>query len=169
MIDYIEKIKSWLQEENKYIITQIQKPEVSFLLKVEGKQKNSFLPFHIFSMAEPNDKIMVYWGWSLLPEYIEGLKVTDDEVKRRFYDDLFACSFLTHVIMRFSPSIENLQSDLKLNLQEIQAQKVIRTDGLTKDRLIDAILQTMDAYGYVMLLFQKYNMYHPKFDPSSLM
>ena len=60
MIDYIEKIKSWLQEENKYIITQIQKPEVSFLLKVEGKQKNSFLPFHIFSMAEPNDKIMVY-------------------------------------------------------------------------------------------------------------
>ena len=120
-------------------------------------------------MAEPNDKIMVYWGWSLLPEYVEGLKVTGDEVKRRFYEDLLACTFLTHVLMRFTPPIENLQSNLKLNLEEIQAQKVIRTDGLTKDRLIDAIVQIGDTYGCVMLLFQKYNMYHPRFDPSGLM
>ena len=63
------------------------------MLRVESKEKESFLTFYIFSVLDSNDKIGVYWGWSLFPEYVEGLRVTNKEVKRQLYQDLFDSSF----------------------------------------------------------------------------
>jgi hypothetical protein len=60
MADDIEKIKSWLEEENKFIITEEQQPECRFMLRVESKEKESFLTFYIFSVLDSNDKIWVY-------------------------------------------------------------------------------------------------------------
>ena len=69
--------------------------------------------------------------------------------------------------MQLKPPIEDLMSNIALNIEEIRAQKVIMNDGLTKDRLFDAIYQVVDMYGYTMSVFEKYNLYHPRFDPSS--
>lgn len=112
------------------------KPECHFMLRVESKKKESFLTFYIFSVLDSNDKIGVYWGWSLLPEYVEGLRVTNKEVKRQLYQDLLDSSFLSHVIMQLKPPIEDLMSNIALNIEEIRAQKVIMNDGLTKRSVI---------------------------------
>jgi hypothetical protein len=100
-------------------------------------------------------------------DHIEGLRVTNKELKEQLYQDLLDGSFLSHVMVQLKPSIEDLKSDITLNIEEIEAQKVIRSDGLTKDRLLDAIYQVIDMYGYMMSLLGKYHLYHRRFDPSS--
>ena len=52
-----------------------------------------------------------------------------------------------HVRLTFNPNIEYLES--------MEAQKVIRFDGLTKDRLFDVMTQVHDGFAFIMHQFQK--------------
>jgi hypothetical protein len=157
-----EKIKLWLSEEGKFDVKEEPKPETHFFLRVDYKlPPTSIIPLFIFAPREEKiDKIVVLWKWSLLPEYRESFLAINDSVKNELRKDIECGFMLMHLLSKFTPNIEYLQS--------IEAQKVIRIDGLTKDRLFDVMTQVHDGFAFIMLQFQKYNFWPPSFDPSQL-
>jgi hypothetical protein len=121
-----EKIVKWLGKE-KFALTPQEKVKCEFCLKVETTV-GQIIPFYVSPLSDSPDKIVVYWGWQLMDQYIESLRATNDETKRALYRDLQAASFLTNTNMKFNPDIQmiNLKDELKdVNLQEVKAMKNI--------------------------------------------
>ena len=149
-------------EEDKFIITEEQNPLTSFFLRVDDKlTPNSIIPLFIFAPKQDKiDKIIVLWKWSLLPEYRESFLAINDSVKKEVGMDIEEGCMLMHLLLKFTPNI----TDLKY----IEVQKVIRIDGLTKDRLFDTMVQVHHGFAFVMRQFEKHNLSRPAFDPSRL-
>ena len=70
-----EKIKQWLSDECLFHVKEEQKPGTSFFLRIDNKQTpNLTIPLFIFAPEdEKTDIIIVFWKWSLLPEYRQSL------------------------------------------------------------------------------------------------
>lgn len=163
-----KRIVKWLERE-KFVLTLQKMANYDFYVRVEITA-DSFIPFYIYSHSDSPEKVVVCWDWKLMDPYVESLRQTNNEIKRALYRDLQAVVFLMNTNLKFTPDIQkaNLKGGLgDLNLLEVQAIKNIYQDGLTRDRLIDTVQQIVYAFGYIMHLFEKYDLSHPQTDPTN--
>ena len=72
------------------------------------------------------------------------------ETKKKVILELSEGLMWMNLVVSFSP--ESTQ-----NIRHIGFQEIIYFDGLSKDRIMNAITRTLTAYGYVVTVLQKYN------------
>lgn len=154
------KIINWLNNDRvakfKAIDERKYDPEkYPYLLKIEAPKLGDL---HIFKPKDYEDKIAVYAGIGIKDEYKRALDALDNEFKERVMIDISNGITMMNLIIKFYPH--------HMNLKKILFQDIIYFDGLTKDRLMNSLTNVLNAYGYIIVILQKYKIIRKRFDPS---
>jgi len=122
-----------------------------FLLNIEPTNPSGVrMPMFVYKPTDYKDKISVYSVLSFDKKQIKYFDALKPEVKKKVVLELSEGLIWMNLVVSFSP--ESTQ-----NIRHIGFQEIIYFDGLSKDRIMNAITRTLTAYGYVVTVLEKYN------------
>ena len=124
-----------------------------FLLNIEPSNPSGVkIPMFVYKPSDYKDKISIYSVLSFDKNQIKYFDALKPETKKKVILELSEGLIWMNLVVSFSP--ESTQ-----NIRHIGFQEIIYFDGLSKDRIMNAITRTLTAYGYVVTVLQKYNIH----------
>ena len=152
----INKIIKWVNNDYSAQFTAVKEKKYDprkfpFLLNIEPTNPSGVkMPMFVYKPTDYKDKISVYSVISFDKKQIKNFDALKPEVKKKVVLELSEGLIWMNLVVSFSP--ESTQ-----NIRHIGFQEIIYLDGLSKDRIMNAITRTLTAYGYVVTVLEKYN------------
>jgi hypothetical protein len=125
-----------------------------YLLNIDAPKLGNL---HIFKPKDYQDKIAVYAGIDIR-QYKKEFDALNDDFKENLLLDISQGLTMMNLIVHFHPH--------HMNLERILFQDMIYYDGLTKDRIMNSLTNTLNAYGFIITVLQKHKIIGRRFDPS---
>ena len=154
-------IERWISEHFSFAkVTDETSDKTNFVLKVEGKDKESKIPPMRIFQSKDSDIVQIGWTWHL------------DDITKKSY-----AALLPEVRVKLQKGIQmgfllmHLDLNVKENFQNLEAMNTYReilADGITKDRIIDVFREVLCARAFIMSQFDTLGVPGTKFDPYSL-
>jgi hypothetical protein len=141
-----------IDEEGKY-----DPEKYPFLLKVQTPNKIGVI--YIYKSKNYNDKIGVYTGIDFTGENKVSFDALDNSFKEKILLEIVNGITMMNLVITFYPDY--------LNVKRIYFQDIIYYDGLSKDRIMNSLTKVLNAYGFIIVIMQKYGILRQQFDPSS--
>lgn len=153
------KIKYWIENDrgSKYQITDNESP---YILKITTIERNALPPIMVFKPDGYFDKIGIYTGIDFDDEQRKSFNGLTNEMKEKIMNEIINGISMMGLVIKIHPN--------KYNLQKIHLQEMIYFDGISKDRIMNAITKVLCGFVFIISVLEKYNITRPTFDPSTL-
>jgi hypothetical protein len=154
----MNKVIKWVNNDYSAQFTAIKEKKYDprkfpFLLNIEPSNPSGVkIPIFVYKPSDYKDKISIYSVLSFDKKQIKHFDALKPETKKKVILELSEGLIWMNLVVSFSP-------DSTQNIRHIGFQEIIYFDGLSKDRIMNAITRTLTAYGYVVTVLQKYNLH----------